>query len=154
MLSAHDRVWWFDWAIWVELLLGVGLLFFTVHVWYQWLAGCLVFGIVKGFVALTSGRDFFSRYQMPASNFWLVVAILYCVIAILLMVRFMSIPPTHLDRVAITVFFLCLLMSGSSFPSVSAILGLVGLTTSWLVYRFHFGKAGPNEHALKNSLTD
>jgi hypothetical protein len=40
-----------------------------------------------------------------------------CIATLLLMVRFMGRKPTMVDRVAITLFLVCLLPSGSSFPS-------------------------------------
>jgi len=52
VLSSYHQTCWSDWVIWLEVMLGVGLLFSTVHVWYQWLAGCLVFGALKGLIAL------------------------------------------------------------------------------------------------------
>ncbi len=141
VLSSYHQTGWSDWVVWLELILGVGLLLSTVHVWYQWLAGCLVFGIVKGLLALVTGRDFFPLRQVPATHLASLTVVSYCIVTLLLMARFMDREPTIVDRVAITFFFLCLLPFGSSFPSVWEIVGLAGLLASWVVYRWREGRA-------------
>src|SRR5260370_11544190 len=48
VLSRYHQTGWSDWAVWVEVILSVGLLFSTLHVWYQLLAGGLVFVSLQG----------------------------------------------------------------------------------------------------------
>jgi hypothetical protein len=109
-------------------------------VWYQWLAGCLLFGILKGLIALVTGRDIFPLRQVPATHLASLIVIAYCVVTLMLMARFMDRKPTMVDRAAVTLFFLCLLPS-SSFPSVWEIVGFGGLFASWVVYRWRGGRA-------------
>lgn len=135
VLSSYNQTGWSDWVVWLEVVLGVGLLFSTVNVWYQWLGGGLVFGTLKGLIALVTGRDVFPLRQVPATHIASLAIVVYCIAALLLMVRFMDRKPTMVDRVAMTFFFLCVLPS-SRFPSVWEIVGLAGLLLSWVVYRW------------------
>jgi hypothetical protein len=130
-----------DWVVWLDVIFGVGLLFSTVHVWYQWLAGCLLFGALKGLIALVTGSDIFPLRQVPATRVASLAVVAYCIVTLLLMARFMDRKPKMLDRGAVTFFFLCLLLSGSSFPSVWEIVGLGALFASWIVYRWREGGA-------------
>lgn len=140
VLSSHHQTGWSDWVVWLEVIVSVGLLFSTVHVWYQWLAGCLLFGILKGLIAFVTGRDIFPLRQVPATHLGSLIVIAYCVVTLLLMARFMDRKPTMVDRGAVTLFFLCLLPSGS-FPSVWEVVGFGGLLASWVVYRWREGRA-------------
>jgi hypothetical protein len=140
VLSSYHQTGWSDWVVWLEVILSVGLLFSTTHVWYQWLAGCLVFGVDKGLIALVTGKDIFPLRQVPATHIASLAVVAYCIATLLLMARFMDRKPTMVDRVALTFFFLCLLPSGS-FPSVWEIVGFVGLLASWVVYRWREGRA-------------
>ena len=135
VLSSIHQSGWSDWVVWLDVVLGIGLLFSTVHVWYQWLAGCLLFGILKGLMALVTGSDIFPLRQVPATHLASLTVVAYCVAALLLMARFTARKPTMVDRVAITFFLLCLVPSGP-FPSVWEIVGLAGLFLSWGVYRW------------------
>jgi len=139
-LSSHSQPGWLDWVIWLEVILGVGLLFSTAHVWYQLLAGCLIFGAVKGLIALLTGREIFPLRQVPATHIASLTVVAYCIVTLLLMVRFMDRKLAMVDRIALTFFFLCLLPVGS-FPSVWPIVGLVGLVASWAVHRWREGRA-------------
>jgi len=141
VLSSYHQTGWSDWTVWLEVILSVGLLFSTAHVWYQWLAGCLVFGILKGLIALVTGRDIFPLSQVPATQLASLTVVAYCIVTLLLIARFMDRKPTMVDRIAITLFLLCLLPSGSSFPSVLEIVGFGGLLASWVVYRWREGRA-------------
>jgi hypothetical protein len=141
VLSSYHQTGWYDWVVWLEALLGVGLLFSTAHAWYQWLAGCLIFGIVKGLIALVTGRDIFPLRQVPDTRLASLTVVAYCIVALMLMVRFMDRKPTIVDRLAVTLFFLCLLPLGSSFPSIWEIVGLAGLLASWVVYRWREARA-------------
>lgn len=141
VLSSYHQTGWSDWTVWLEVILSVGLLFSTAHVWYQWLAGCLVFGALKGLIALVTGRDIFPLRQVPATHLASLTVVAYCIVTLLLMARFMDRKPTMVDRVAVTSFLLCLLPSGSSFPSVWEIVGFGGLLASWVVYRWREGRA-------------
>ena len=136
VLSNYNQAGWSDWIIWLEVILGVGLLLCTAHVWYQMLAGCLIFGIVKGLIALVTGRDVFPLSQVPATHIASLTVIIYCIATLLLMARFMDEKPAMTDRLALTFYFLCLLPSGSSFPSVWMIVGIAVLLLSWLIYRW------------------
>jgi hypothetical protein len=140
VLSSHHQAGWSDWVVWLEIILSVGLLLFTVHVWYQWLAGCMFFGTLKGLIALVTGRDIFPLSQVPATRLASLTVVAYCVVTVLLLARFMDRKPTIVDRVAITLFLLCLLPSGS-FPSIWEIVGLAGLLASWGIYRWREGRA-------------
>ena len=135
VLSSNHQTGWSDWVVWLNVILGIGLLFSTVHVWYQWLAGCLLFGILKGLIALVTGRDIFPLRQVSATHLASLTVVAYCVAALLLMVRFMDRKPAMVDRVAVTFFLLCLFPS-ALFPSVWEIVGLAGLFLSWCVYRW------------------
>lgn len=135
VLSGYHQTGWSDWVVWLEVILSVGLLLSTVHVWYQWLAGCLLFGIAKGLIAFVTGRDIFPLRQVPTTHLASLIVIAYCVVTLMLMARFMDRKPTMVDRGAVTLFFLCLLPSGS-FPSVWEIVGFVGLLASWVVDRW------------------
>jgi hypothetical protein len=141
MLSTYHVTGWSDWIVWLESTLGVGLLLSAAHVWYQLLAGYLLFGIVKGFITLVTGIAMFPLSQVPSTGVASLAIIVYGVASLLPMVRVMYRKPTMVDRVAFTLFFLCLLPSGSSFPSVWEIVGLAGLLASWVVYRWREGRA-------------
>jgi len=141
VLSSSHQTGWSDWVIWLEVILGVGLLFSTVNVWYQWLAGCLLFGIVKAFIALVTGTAVFPIRQLPPTRTVSLMVAVYCTVSLLLMIRFMQAKLTMVDRVAVILYFLCFLPSRSSFPSVWEILGLAGLLASWVVYRWREGRA-------------
>jgi hypothetical protein len=140
VLSSHNQPGWSDWVVMLEVILGIGLLFSTAHVWYQLLAGCLIFGAVKGLIALLMGREIFPLRQVPATHIASLTVIAYCIATLLLMARFMDRKPTMVDRIAFTCFFLCLLPTGS-FPSVWPIVGLAALLLSWAVYRWRKRRA-------------
>jgi hypothetical protein len=141
VLSSYHQNGWSDWVVWLEVILGVGLLFSAVHVWYQWLAGCLLFGIVKAFMALVTGTAVFPMRQLPPTRTVSLMVVVYCTVSLLLLIRFMETKLTMADRVAVTVYFLCFLPPRSSFPSVWEIVGFVGLLASWVVYRWREGRA-------------
>jgi len=150
VLSSYNQTGWSDWVVCVEVILGVGLLFSTVHVWYQWLGGCLVFGIVKGLIALVTGRDVFPLHQVPATHIASLTVVVYCIATLLLMLRFIERRLKMVDRIALTSYFLCLLPSGSSFPSVWMLVGLAGLFLSWVVYRWR-ERSNPVDGALRSA---
>lgn len=150
VLSSYNQTGWSDWVVWVEVMLGVGLLFSTAHVWWQLLGGCLVFGIVKGLIALVTGRDIFPLRQVPATHIASLTVVAYCIATLLLMVRFMERKPTMADRVALTFYFLCLLPPRSSFPPVWEIIGLAGLLLSWVIYRWRERRA-PASGAVRSA---
>lgn len=140
VLSSHNQTGWSDWVVWLEVVAGVSLLLSFVHVWYQWLAGCLIFGAVKGLIALLTGTQVFPVRQLPATHIASLAVVVYCVASLLLMVRFMDRTLTLVDRVAITLYFLCFLPPRSSFPSVWELVGVAALLLSWGVYRWREGR--------------
>lgn len=141
MLSSHNQTGWSDWVVWLEVIAGIGLLFAFVHVWYQLLAECLLFAAVKGLIALMTGSQVFPVHQLPATRIASLAVVVFCTASVLLMVRFMNRKFTIVDRVAITLYFLCFLPPRSSFPSFWEVVGLAALLLSWGVYRWREGHA-------------
>lgn len=105
-----------------------------MHLWYQWLAGCLVFGVVKGLIALVTGTAVLPR--LPPTRIAALTAVVYCVATLLLMVRFTERKPTMVDGVVVTFCLLRLVITTSCFPSVWEVFGLASLLLAWAVYRW------------------
>ena len=131
VLSSHNHTGWSDWVVYVEVILGVGLLLSTAHIWYQLLGGCLVFGTVKGLIALLTGTAVFPLRQVPATRIASLMVVAYCMASLLLMLKFMDRKPNVVDRIAIIFYFLCFLPPRSSFPSIWEIVGLACLLIAW-----------------------
>jgi len=126
---------WIELAVLAGLVLSVGLLFFTAHLWYRWLAGCLLFVTVKGLIALVTARAVLPVRQISATRTAAAVVVLYSAATLLSMLRFIDTRPTAIDRLALTFYFLCLLPTGSSFPSSWEIAGLFGLLSAWIAFQ-------------------
>ena len=135
-LSMSNQTGWSDWLVWLEVLLGIGLLFSTVHVWYQWLAGCLLFCIVKGLIALITGTAVFPVRQLPPTRIASLMVVLYCAATLLLLIQFREKRLTITDRTTVTLYVLSFLPQRSSFPSVYEIVGLAGLLLTWAFHRW------------------
>lgn len=134
LLSSYHHKGWTDWVVWLELVIITVLLLSSVHVWFQWLAGCSVFGILKGLVGLFVGRDLLPLQQVPSTRIISLILTVYCIATLTLLVRFRKGKFSVTDRIAVTLFFLCLLLPDSSFPSIWQLAGISILFVPWLVH--------------------
>src|SRR5260370_12931389 len=50
VLSSYHQTGWSDWAVWLEVILSVGLLFSTLHFCYLWLSRVFLFLAFKRLV--------------------------------------------------------------------------------------------------------
>jgi hypothetical protein len=120
-----------DWLFLLELSSAVALMLSTAQVWVRLVAGLLVFGILKGIILVLTGKDLLPAQQFTYSPLDGVIVIVYCLVALMLVVRFSTESLEITDRIALTSFLLCLIPSGSKFPSSWAICGLVALFAAW-----------------------
>ena len=125
---------WSDWMGWAELMVAAVILLLTARAWLLLLGGCLLFGLLKGLIVFATGS--FSSHGFSTRVEPLAVAF-YCLATLVLMFRFAEIPPTVLDRVALTMYLFCLwpAASSSTFSWWQGV-GLAALLVSWCVSRW------------------
>jgi hypothetical protein len=123
-----------DWVGFLEIGIAVPLLVGTAHVWVQLVAGAVLLGIFKSVLVIASGYDVFPSYAHFGRSDSVILA-LYLFASLLLLVRFARNQPTVLDRIALTIFLLCLWPASDSIFSLWQGGGLLGLVIAWLVFR-------------------
>lgn len=133
-----------QWVGWAELMFAAAILLASAQVWYMFLAGYMVFGVIKGLFFFATGN--FPSHGFSTRLEPLGIAV-YGVATLALLYRFAQSPPTVLDRAALTVFLFCFVIpwiGPSSALSWSQIIGLAVLVASWGVSRLAGGPGDPH----------
>lgn len=137
---------WSDPIGWVELILATAMLLASAGVWWQLLAGCMLFAFFKSVIVLITGRNLFRPYG-PIPRLVSVELIVFCLAALLLMWRFAKGRITILDRIALTVFLLSFGWSANTSALSAAVpgltAGLVVLGFSSYMHRRKMHKSKP-----------
>ena len=136
---APHHIVWREPIGWAELLAAALILVLTADVWWQLLAGFMLFGCFKGAVIFITGRDLFAPHA-PFPRLDSAVLTLFAVATLALLFRFADTRPTIVDRIALTLFVFCFMLSmtnatfSAADPSLAAafIVLLVSWAVSWL----------------------
>jgi hypothetical protein len=118
------------------LAVAVMILMLTVRIWARWAPAAALFAGIKTVIALISGSTLSPPFR-PYPRILAAEAAVYCVVAVVLLLRYGSHEPTLFDRV-ILVFFVLAVCSEMAFePSrLPLLIGLSALLVSWLLNRF------------------
>jgi hypothetical protein len=124
---------------WAELAAGTALLLASAQVWWQLLAGCMLFGFGHSIIALITGTNVFSPYE-PIPHLAAFELIVFCFASLLLMLRFAKGTMSVLDRIALTLFVFSFVLPGDKGGFSAAIPwlagGLVLLAIAWCMHRW------------------
>jgi hypothetical protein len=117
---------------WMELFVAAALLVSTARIWVYYLAGCMVFGVVKALVVLISGNQINEMSHLQLAEL-LFVTFASAVLIVGMVVRGTKL----LDRIALTLYIFCVAWhanAGLFMPDESLVIGLVGLLVAWGIH--------------------
>jgi hypothetical protein len=152
-----DAVWsdghfvWSAWIGWAELFLAAVLIPLTMHMWIQFFAGCIAFGLLKSVVVTIAGRDWFPPH-LPFSRLEAAEMVFFFGATLLWLIRFAKVRPALPDRIAIALYLFFFLGSRSNprFSVSLAGVGLIALLLAWCVSRWRWRK-GQNHPLVRSS---
>jgi hypothetical protein len=152
-----DAVWQdghFVWSAclgWVELSLAAVLIPLTMHLWVQFLAGCVAFGFLKGVIVTITGQDWFPPHLL-FSRLEAAEMTLFFGATLAWLIRFAKTRPEFPDRLAVALYLFFLLGSPNNphFVVRWAGVGLAGLILAWWVSRWR-GRKPHNRPLAKSS---
>lgn len=127
--APSDRPPWSVPLGWLELIVAAALFVSTAHVLVQFLAGCMIFALVKGIVVLVRGA--------PTARFDSAEMLLVFSITLALLMNIMIRGVKMADRIALALYLIALgwgADAGLFTPSRSVIFGLAALCVSCGVY--------------------
>lgn len=123
---------WSDPIGWAELILALAMLIPSAGIWWQLLAGFMLFAIVKGALVLITGTDLYTQSGSFPRTEAAELAV-FATVSLLLMYRFSKYRPMIIDRIALTLNLSCLLgyvyaAHGSGFNPwlVAGLIALAG----------------------------
>ena len=137
-VGAQRHIVWWEPIGWAELLAAALLLVLTANVWWQLLAGFMLFGCFKGVVIFITGRDLFAPHG-PFPRLDSAVLTLFALATLTLLLRFANTRPTIADRIALTLFVFCFVWSTAtakfSAANPSLAIALIVLLIPWALSR-------------------
>jgi len=113
----------------------------TMHLWIQFFAGCVAFGILKSLVVIIAGKDWYSPH-LPFSRVEAAEIAIFFAATLVWLIRFAKVRPELADRIALLVWLLFFPGSRNNhhFSISLAGVGLLALFLAWGVSRWRNGK--------------
>jgi hypothetical protein len=122
---------------WIELSLAAVLIPLTMHLWIQFLGGCVGFGFLASAVTAIAGKDWFSPHLLFSRVEAAEIALFFGATFVWL-IRFAKTKPGLPDRIAIALwlFFFPGFRKNTHFSVADAGIGLIALFLAWCVSRW------------------
>jgi len=120
------------WPGWVELSFAAVLIPLTMHLWVQFFAGCVAFGLLKSVVVMIAGKDWYPPHLLFSRIEAAEMAFLFGATLVWLM-RFAKARPELSDRIAIVLYLFFFLGSRNS-PRFSLLQLAAALLTLFLAF--------------------
>ena len=163
LASGLDSVWfaappsghlvWSAWVGWGELLAAFVLTIFTAHLWLQFFAGCVGFGLLTSVVVIFLGRNWYSPHE-PFSRLEAAEMAVFFGATLVWLVRFAKTRLDFPDRIAIALYLFLFLgrRDDGHFAVAQNVAGLAALFLAWCVYRWKKWKT-KNQGAVHQLIT-